>query len=271
MKKFWLILKKLLFIASVICVAVMFVVVLTSAIQKQEQVQCNSLNVKIDYESGLAFLTEEEIKERVNFLSGGALEGKKINTIDFRTIEKEIEKNPYIKNAEIYSDRQQNVWVEILQKRPLIRVMNKDGVGYYISENNDRMPLSDKFTVRLVIALGNVQNNMPQRDSAVQNALYNLVKFINKNVFLHALVDQIEVVEEHNMNLIPKTGGHIIYFGNPTEQVAEKFERLRTFYREGLTKVGWYKYKSINLKFEGQVVCEKADTVPTEAENISTP
>ena len=37
----------------------------------------------------------------------------------------------------------------------------------------------------------------------------------------------------------------------------EKLEKLKVFYKEGLTKVGWDKYSVINLKYKGQVVCER--------------
>ncbi|MCS6934749.1 MAG: hypothetical protein NZM35_06345 [Chitinophagales bacterium] len=260
MKRFWLIVRKVLLALICACVVVLFGITLASAIDKKTQERCQAIHIKIDTESGLAFINEDEIRERINLLSGGNVVGKQISDIDLRTLEKEIRKNPYVKNAEVYVDRLQHLWVQIIQKRPIIRVMNKDGVGYYISELNDRMPLSDKFTLRLIIALGNVQINEHRRDSIVQNVLFDLVNYIRRDVFLHALVDQIEVVHEDDINLIPRSSGHVIYFGNPRENMAEKFERLKTFYREGLTRVGWYRYKSINLKYRGQVVCERSDT-----------
>ena len=67
MKKFWRILKKILTIATMLSFAALFVVVLTSAIQKQNQLACKNLQVKIDYDSGLAFLNETEIKDRIIF------------------------------------------------------------------------------------------------------------------------------------------------------------------------------------------------------------
>ena len=35
----------------------------------------------------------------------------------------------------------------------------------------------------------------------------------------------------------------------------DKFKRLELFYRYGLKKVGWDKYKTVNLSFKGQIVC----------------
>ena len=55
--------KKLLLVASVLSAAALFVIVLTSAIKRQNQLVCRNIQVKIDYDSGLAFLNEAEIKD----------------------------------------------------------------------------------------------------------------------------------------------------------------------------------------------------------------
>ncbi len=261
MKKFWHILKKILTILSVLSFAALFVVVLTSAIQKQNELVCQNLTVKIDYDSGLAFLSENEIKERINFLSGESVTGKQLSKIDFKTLEIEVEKNPFVAEAEMYVDQQQNLLVEITQKRPILRILNRDGVGYYLSEKNERIPLCDKFTPHVAVALGNVVTGKDnKRDSIVQNALFELTNFIQKDTFLNALVDQIYVTEGGEMELIPRISGHTILFGKAGENTAQKFEQLKVFYNEGMKKVGWYKYKTIDLRFANQVVCIKNDT-----------
>ncbi len=264
MKKIWRILKKILTIVTVLSFAALFVVVLTSAIQKQNQLTCKNLEVKIDYDSGLAFLTENEIKDRINFLSGEDIVGKQLAHIDFRTLEKELEKNPFIDNAEIFVDLQQNIKVDVIQKRPILRILNSDGVGYYISEKNERIPLSDKFTSHVIIALGDVEmHQTPKRDSTVQTDLFNLTQFVQRDTFLNSVVDQIYVNANGELDVIPKISGHIIHFGNSEENMKEKFERLKIFYKEGMAKVGWTKYKAIDLRYMNQVVCEKNDTTNT--------
>jgi cell division protein FtsQ len=261
MKRVWRILKKILTIAFTLSCAALFIAVLTSAVQKQKELTCKSLKVKIDYESGLAFINESEIRDRINFLSGECIIGRPLSKIDFHTLEKEIEKNPYVSNAEIFVDRQQNVIIDIIQKRPILRVINSDEVSYYISEKNDHMPLNDNFTVRVPVALGYIATyHNESRDSAVQDALYKMTTFIGRDVFLHALIDQMYVNENGEFDLIPKTGNHTIHFGSATENMNDKFKRLKIFYHDGLTKTGWYKYSTINLKFDGQVVCEKRDS-----------
>jgi len=249
-------------VAAGLCAAALFIVVLTSAIKKQNQLVCRNIQVKIDYDSGLAFLSESDISDRINFLAGGSVVGKPLTGLNLRSLEKETEKNPYVDNAEVFVDQRQDMIVDVVQKRPILRVINNDGVSYYICEKNDRMPLSDKFTSHVAIALGNVQTHTDtERDSMVQAALYHLMQFVRKDEFLLALVDQVYVEENGEMDIIPKTGGHTIHMGKVDSSLSEKFERLKIFYKDGLPVAGWTKYKSIDLRFKDQVVCERRDTL----------
>ena len=238
-----------------------FVIVLSSAIKKQNQLVCNSIQVKIDSDSGVGFLSDNEIKDKINYLNGGSTIGKRLPELDLRKLEAEIKKNPFVKDAEIYMDQSQNMTVEVFQKRPIVRVINNDGVSYYIGENNDKIPLNDNFTPYVAIALGNVETHKDsKRDSTIQAALYKMVQYIRKDEFLEAFVDQLYVKENGEMEIIPKVGGHIIRFGPVDDSMAEKFGRLKVFYTEGLRKMGWTKYKTIDLRYKDQLVCEKRDS-----------
>jgi cell division protein FtsQ len=161
-------------------------------------------------------------------------------------------------------DGQQNIIADITQKRPILRILNSDGVSYYIGEKGEHIPLSDNFTPHVTIATGMVEiHRDAERDSILQANLYQLVLALRGDEFLNALVDQIVVKEDGSLDFIPKISGHIIHFGQVDENMNEKFLRLMVFYNEGMRKVGWNNYKAIDLRFNNQVVCEKRDTTNT--------
>ena len=56
--------------------------------------------------------------------------------------------------------------------------------------------------------------------------------------------------------LVPKVGNQKIKFGD-IEDAVGKLRRLRIFYDEGMPYEGWQKYRTLDLRFEGQVVCER--------------
>ncbi len=260
MKKFWRITKKILVMASVAGCLTLFIVILTSAIQSQKELTCKGIKVKIDYESGFAFVTVKEIEDRINYLSGEQTIGRKISAIDFKTLEKETEKNPYVSNAELFVDGSNTIHVSVEQKRPILRVLNNDGVGYYISDCCERLPLHASFTPHLTVAVGNVETGVASRDSVVAIHLFTLTNEMLKDEFLNSFIDQIEVLPNGEMNLMPKGGLHTIKLGRIDNTLSDKLSKLKVFYKEGLNKLGWEKYKTINLKYSNQVVCEKNET-----------
>jgi cell division protein FtsQ len=58
------------------------------------------------------------------------------------------------------------------------------------------------------------------------------------------------------MELVPRLGEQIILFGTG-EDASEKLEKLKAFYLQVVKQAGWDTYKTINLKFDNQVVCSK--------------
>jgi cell division protein FtsQ len=69
---------------------------------------------------------------------------------------------------------------------------------------------------------------------------------------------------------VPRVGDHIIYIGQLPESkyiatrqqlindfVNKKMDRLRKFYKYGLSQAGWNKYSYINIEFDNQIICKK--------------
>jgi len=86
--------------------------------------------------------------------------------------------------------------------------------------------------------------------------LFRLVQFINGSKFWKAQIEQIYINQKKEIELVPRVGNHTIILGS-VDDLREKFENLEAFYEQGLSKYGWNKYKTINLKFKNQIVCTK--------------
>lgn len=54
--------------------------------------------------------------------------------------------------------------------------------------------------------------------------------------------------------IVPRSGRFTVDLGT-TEELDGKLGTLRRFYTQGLDNVGWDKYRSISLRYKGQVVC----------------
>jgi len=180
-----------------------------------------------------------------------------------------IYKHPAIKEARVYKTIAGSINIEVLQRQPLLRIINRYGDTYYIDEEGKAMPWSNHFTARVLVANGNIGNRFDfsrYREMNILNDsissfralkdLYSLAIYIRENKFWKAYFEQIYVEENGDFELIPRVGGHLIIFGN-TEEMDDKFSNLQQLYALGLPNEGWNKYSVINLKFHNQIVCTK--------------
>ena len=89
-----------------------------------------------------------------------------------------------------------------------------------------------------------------------QTKLREFGVFLLDNPFWRSQVEQLNVLADGSVEMIPRVGNHIVYLGQPTH-LNEKFTRLEKFYRYGLSKAGWNKYSYINIEFNNQIICKK--------------
>ena len=90
-------------------------------------------------------------------------------------------------------------------------------------------------------------------------ALLDLVLQLREDEFMNAFIEQLHIVSQGEIVMIPKVGRAEILFGKP-ERIAEKFENLKAFYSEVVAETGWYKYSTIDLRFRDQIICKKNPT-----------
>jgi len=159
-----------------------------------------------------------------------------------------IDKIPFVKKSEVYNSLSGKLVVEIQQRNPIVRILK--GNGYYIDTEGKKMPLSSKFTSRVLVVSGAVN------DQLIKEELFELVKFITNDEFWKSQITQIHVNRNKEYVLIPRVGDHKIELGS-IENYQRKFQKLSALYTEGFSKTGWNKYKNINLKYKNQVVCTK--------------
>jgi cell division protein FtsQ len=141
----------------------------------------------------------------------------------------------------------------------MLRILDQNGGNYYLDEKGIKMPPSNNFTARVLVATGNIAPYTPEFMQKKRNTLKDLVtitKAILKDDFLADNIQQVHVNNAGEFILVPLIGDQKIILGN-ARRLENKFDRLKTFYKKAMPYVGWQQYRSINLKFNGQVVCKR--------------
>ena len=205
---------------------VYLIIVFTFASAKLREVKCEGLQVVVDGTEENAFIDETEVLGIIK-RGYGDIEGCNIVSVDKDSLEHILVRNSVIKSAQVY--------------------YTLDG---YFDEDGKIMPLSRKYTSRVVVATGNISRKF------ACNGLYPFIMTLRNDEFWDALVEQIVVEKGNEVVLIPKVGNFRIVLGT-LDDMNEKLENLRLFLREGIVLKGWNVYKEINLKFKNQIVCVK--------------
>src|SRR5690606_32536462 len=110
--------RELKILASIIVV----VTVIAFTEHKQTDVAIKDVSVKITNIHNNHFLEEGDILELMQ-LNVQNLRGAKIEQVKLKEIEKKIQKDPFIKNAEMYTDLKGNLIVRVELRRPIARIV----------------------------------------------------------------------------------------------------------------------------------------------------
>ncbi len=267
MKKF----KQIVFIVFGISLIVGLVLSMGFVNKDQDALPCKSLDIKVNQDGDLYFLNKKDVEQLIKD-RGDSIVGQPKAKVNIPEIEKKLNSHDNIANAEVYITIDGKVKVDVKQRKPIIRVFNAAGESYYIDSEGKLMPLSSKYTAKVLIANGAISETYTKNckysvlekqmnDIVKQNnkleELYVMARYINADEFWKAQVQQIYVNSELDMEIVPMVGDQKIIFGD-TVALDKKFKKLLVFYQQGLNTTGWWdKYAVINLKFKDQIVCTK--------------
>jgi cell division protein FtsQ len=228
--------------------------------------EIQSVQVRILPDTGLYFVTREEVMEMV----GGGPEGvagRRVASVRPEMLETQLKALPFVKTCDVYADLGGHLKITIEQKKPLLRVINRSGESYYLAEGGEKLPYSKQFTAHVPVVNGNIVEQLGDSThvkTPVAASLYTLAVFLDKNPFWSAQIEQIYVDNYSELLLIPRVGNHSIVLGN-TDRLPEKMEKLGLFYTKALSKLGWDLYERIDLRYDRQVIGVKKILTTNEA------
>lgn len=176
-----------------------------------------------------------------------------MDQIDTRRIEKTLKKNDFVESITCYKTANNKIHIDITQRTPVIYILRPDGVGYYVDSRGKIIPKTT-YPVNMPIATGNITQKYAQQ------SLSKLGNYITSDDFWNSQIEQLDISTnsdgEYVIDIVPRIGNQIIKLGT-IDNFAEKLNRLRTFYKEAVPTIGWDKYTTIDLEYDGQIICKK--------------
>lgn len=240
------------------------------SVQRKKKAAVDMLIIIVSKTESGQLIHEKEVKKLIVKSIGFNPDKKSIRAINSRKLEADIEIDPRVRNAEVYFDAKNRMHVKVDPKEVIVRISDVSGVQYFLDDKGNQVPVIRGGAVRVPLANGYIERYAKGFDQkpgfSALKEVFNLVRFIKDDEFLDALIEQIHVDESGEMILIPKVGKEKLIFGT-SAQMRDKFENLKIFYRDGMTKIGWNRYPALNLKFTNQVVL--IDGKPSEQEFVT--
>jgi cell division protein FtsQ len=246
-------------------------VLLVAAIRKKDAQHCKGIEINIRGVNNNFFVDKTDILNSIALIADGNLVGKTIGSFNLGMMEKELQKNTWVKSAELFFDNNEILQVSVNEREPVARVFSSAGTSFYIDRDDAMLPLSEKFSARLPVF-----TNFPSDKMVLSNADSNLLRdiktislAIQKDSFRMAMIEQVDITPQRTFEMMPKMGNQVIIFGDAVA-TEEKFKKLELFYRQVMAKAGWNHYSIINVQYQGQVVAKRRGAEDVTADSLRT-
>lgn len=224
---------------------------------KSSEQACTELKVII--------LGDESFIEQKDIMSiivenHGELVGRTLESIPIHDIEGELKQIPYVHSALVNMDMNGLIAVRIRQRKAVVRVINNAGKDFYIDDEGLKMPVSLKYIPKVPVVNGYIyepyNEALDSMSSPLMLDVFKTAQYISADSTWSNQIVQLYVNQYRDIELIPRVGRQQIILGN-ADSLDKKFEKLMLFYRKIVPKTGVEAYKSVNLKYAGQLVCER--------------
>jgi cell division protein FtsQ len=264
--------KKIILAILWLGVSVGVIVLLVAAMRKNDAAPCKAVVIKITgIETNQKFVDEKDVLQIISNVCGRNPVGKASGSFNLRDIEVALQKNAWIKSAQLFFGNDGTLQVKINERKPIARIFTTNGTSYYIDSNLKMLPLSNKFSARLPLFTGFPTDGivLTPTDSLLLKNIKAVSMVLQQDSFCNALIEQIDITTQHQFEMVPKVGNTLIAFGN-ADDAGTKFEKLKLFYKNILVKTGWQKYSSINVQYSNQVVAKLRGQEDKTADSVRT-
>ena len=225
--------------------------VMMSFVNKEKgEVRCSNIRTNVHTKSTDVLISDNGLRQIVKD-EFPELVGQRIGEVDYNEIEERLSQSNIVKRCEVYPSADGTVHVEIYQRQPIMRVFTNEGSSYYMDSEGYKIVAKPGMRCHTLIVNGHVNKMMDELDG-----LMSICRLIDGDPFWKSMIEQISVTKSQEYVMVPRIGNHLIDFGN-AERIEQKFNDLLTLYKKGWAKDEWNAYKTVSLKYQGQIICTK--------------
>lgn len=218
--------------------------------ENRHSIACSS--IKIDIAGSGAFATEESLQKDIdNFY--GIYVGQRIEDVRTAEIEKMISLKPAVQNCEVWITDDGVLHVLVCEREPVLRFDFK-GKSTFVDRTGTLFPpQGSKCDSLQVLAI----SCDPAR-GADRQWLEDLLTVAEKVARSKSWKERISgyMVEDNGDLVLLASSGERLIYGN-FSRMEEKFDAIERYFTQIAPKHADSPYKSVNVKYKGQIICRK--------------
>ena len=199
--------------------------------------------------SNVKFDDTEELKAALP-----AFDQTHVDSIDYLALIELVEQRPYVKRADINVESRGVLRFNITERQPIALLVDGKSRSYVDGEGI-KLPVTKPLDLPVVYGF-----NAGKREDTLTSNHYNMVRDfldeISKQSFLSATISEITVNDESGLVALSHENGVKLVFGYHDFQ--KKLQNWKAFYEQIIPKQGINAFRSIDFRFEGQVVTKPA-------------
>ena len=244
---------------------------LVAGVRAKDAHTCKGIEINIQGVSNNFFVDKKDILNSIAASEKTNPVGKAIGSFNLKKMELELEKDVWIKGAELFFDNNELLQVTVYEREPVARIFTTAGTTFYIDEELDMLPLSDKFSARLPVFTDFPSDRkvLTKADSSLLNDVKTISLALQKDSFCMAMIEQVDITPQRLFEMVPKIGNQLIIFGDGND-VDIKLSKLKLFYKNIMVKAGWNTYSMINVQYKNQVIARRKGSEDIKADSLRT-
>ena len=224
----------------------------------RRQERCGKVNIILPDSLESAIVDRAEVYRYVSAI----VDGRPTDSIDLDTIEKTLRARGEVMSAQVYVSSPGEISIKLTQRKPVVRFDN-GSFRCYCDPEGYLFPVTNAVDVPLVT--GNIPLNLSEEyrgeaPAAVRSWVLGMVALaghIDSREVLRREIEQIDVSDNGDIVLYTAEDGPGIIFGD-SGGLHDKFRKLDAWWRTILpeARAEGKQYKTINLKYNNQIICK---------------
>jgi len=237
-------------------------VLLISAVSKEQKNLCKEVIVEFDDQLPFRMLDEDEIIYTLWPAARNTYPvGKPVTSLDLFALEKQLERNPWIRNADLYFDQLRKLHLRVEQRNPVARLFTPVGNSFYIDDQYTLLPLKLAGAVSLPVFTNYTQlaGSPSAADTLLMQRIVSLSNFIKSDSLWMAQIEQVNINPDLTFEVMTQMGDQVVQLGLRSDW-SNLFSKLKILYKRINEEGNWSKYAQIDLQYKDQAVCIKRGT-----------